>query len=116
MTANFSNRSRQSDGSLVISADLKSGPAASRNDRGSTQSARGAHGGGKAGGGVIAGRGRGKGTGSAAARPQLRLANNMIAARRHMAAISATNKAFVRGSICAATAVIKTVCTTAFAR
>jgi hypothetical protein len=58
----------------------------------------------------------GAGAGSAAARPQLNPANEMIAARRHMAAISATNTAFVRGSICAATAVIKTVCTKAFAR
>ncbi len=76
-TANFSSRSRQADGSLVTSADLKSGPAASRNDCGSAQSARGAQGGGFVPAGAAAAKAtglrnnrgvrRGHGAGSAAA-------------------------------------------------
>ena len=55
-----SSRLRQSDGSVVTSAELKSGPAASRKDCGSGQ---------------IGGRGRGSGTSSAAAMPPPSRAN-----------------------------------------
>ena len=62
--ATLSSRRRQSDGWLVTSAELKSGPAASRNVSGSIQTG---------------GRGRGSGTSSAAATPQPKTASKTMA-------------------------------------
>ena len=80
-TATFSSRSRQSDGLLVTSAELKSGPAACRNVSGSDQTG---------------GRGRGNGTASAAARPQPKAARKTVARIARTGAMLGTNAAFMR--------------------